>query len=876
MFLEKLEIQGFKSFANKNKLAFPGFVKEDKRGITGIVGPNGAGKSNISDSIRWVLGEQSMKSLRAKQGEDVIFSGTKSKGKSNFAEVSLFLNNQDEKHGGVGRQAPIPYSELILTRRVYRSGENEYLVNNNKTKLSEIQMLLAKANFGQNTYSVIGQGMVENFLKVSPRERKDFFDEATGIKEFQIKRDSSLNKLIGSYKNLQQAEILTNEIEPRLNSLTRQVNKLQKKDNLEKELKNLQLRFFKYKWHKLNTFFLEFNESFSEIETKKEGKEKKLVELNEEFKKIQEGKGVSEEFNHWSKIISGLQEEREKIIRKIVTIDAQQKLKLENSGNFDISWLKDRSNKILEETEKQEKEREEELNKTREEKGKLNKIEEEIKKTLSESKELNDKLMNSFSKSSSKNSGEEVQINLKLKTINKNLSDVNSLESIEEIKKVLEEINKQILEIIELTEDKDEEKEKEQIIIKEKINKLSQKINELNNKKNESNVKINTLNQRINFITDQINKLKEEKRDINKKIEKYSQSNKDFNNNDVQDKKILEEDLKDINEKITNNRGKLNNLGKIENEKKEKLNNAQKRSQELQEEINNLNNRLNNTRIEATKYETKLEDLEIEIRNELSDYLKEIKTTPLQGAIDSKKTRVEIEKIKNQLSQIGGIDSETEKEYIQTKEKYTFLTEQIDDLKKAVKSLEGVIRELDVSIKEKFNKEFKTIHRNFEKYFKVLFNGGEAKITSIAYEEETDEEDEGSNMTTIKNLSKSSATGIEGIDIQVHPPGKKITSISMLSGGEKALTAIALICAIIKANPSPFVVLDEVDAALDEANSERFAQILNDLSYNTQFIVITHNRASMHKADILYGVTMKNNGVSNLVSIKIEDKNIKK
>jgi chromosome segregation protein len=876
MFLEKLEIQGFKSFANKNKLSFPGFVKEDKRGITGIVGPNGSGKSNISDSIRWVLGEQSMKSLRAKQGEDVIFSGTKSKGKSNFAEVSLFLNNQDEKNGGVGRQAPIPYSELVLTRRIYRNGENEYLVNNNKTKLSEIQMLLAKANFGQNTYSVIGQGMVENFLKVSPRERKDFFDEATGIKEFQIKRDSSLNKLIASYKNLEQAEVLINEIEPRLRSLTRQVTKLQKKDKLEKELKKLQLRFFKYKWHKLNNFFIEFNEKFAEVEAKKRNRENKLVELNEEFKKIQEEKGVSEEFNHWSKIISDLQEDREKIVKKIVMIDAQEKLKLESSGNFDISWLKDRSSQTLKEIEALEKEKDEELNKTKEEKDKLEKIEEKVEETLLETKNLNNDLMNSFSKLTSDKEEDGSQINLELKEINKELEKISPLKNIEEIKTALGKINERILKIIKLTNNKDEEKEREQIVIKEKIEKLNQETSDLNNERNQFSVKINTLNQKIDFITSQINKLNEERENIGKKIKKYSQSSKDFNKNDIENKKILEEALKKIDEKILENREKLNNLGKIENEKKEKLNNAQKRSQELQEEINNLNNQLNNTRVEATKYETKLEDLEIEIRNELPNELKEIKTNPLQGNIDSKETRLEIDKIKNQLAQIGGIDSETEKEYIQTKEKYTFLTEQIDDLKKAVKSLEGVIKELDINIKEKFNKEFKTIHKNFEKYFKVLFSGGEAKITSIAYEEEDNEDEESLNMASIKNLSKSSATGIEGIDIQVHPPGKKITSISMLSGGEKALTAIALICAIIKANPSPFVVLDEVDAALDEANSERFAKILNDLSYDTQFIIITHNRASMHKADILYGVTMENNGVSNLVSIKIEDKNFNK
>jgi chromosome segregation protein len=194
MFLEKLEIQGLKSFANKNELVFPGMLDGTKRGITAIVGPNGSGKSNVADAVRWALGEQSMKTLRGKKSEDVIFSGSDKKGKLSMAEVSMHLNNEDGK-------APIDYSQLVITRRLYRNGESEYLINNNRVRLSDIQMLLAKAKFGQKTYSVIGQGMVEGFLNTTLAERKEFFDEATGVKQYQIKRDDALNKLRSSHEN---------------------------------------------------------------------------------------------------------------------------------------------------------------------------------------------------------------------------------------------------------------------------------------------------------------------------------------------------------------------------------------------------------------------------------------------------------------------------------------------------------------------------------------------------------------------------------------------------------------------------------------------------------------------------------------------------
>lgn len=299
-------------------------------------------------------------------------------------------------------------------------------------------------------------------------------------------------------------------------------------------------------------------------------------------------------------------------------------------------------------------------------------------------------------------------------------------------------------------------------------------------------------------------------------------------------------------------------------------------------------------KINSTRYETKLEDLEIEIRNNYGN-LKEIMDKVVDGQVETEAALEKINSLKRQIDQIGGIDPEIEKEYIETKERFDYLENQTHDLNEAVGSLEKIIKELDAIIKERFDKEFKNISAKFEEYFKILFNGGTAKIVKVLTEElpenkkeeksETNKTDViepatenqlledrfAANLKRIKYLQKYNATGLAGIEILATPPGKKIKAITMLSGGERALTAIGLICAIISCNPAPFVVLDEVDASLDEANSERLAKILDDLSHKTQFIVITHNRASMRRANILYGVTMEESGVSKLLSIKLDE-----
>ncbi len=865
MYLEKLEIQGFKSFANKNTLIFPGMLDKTRQGITAIVGPNGSGKSNVADSVRWALGEQSIKTLRGKKGEDVIFSGSDKKGKLGMAEVSLYLNNED-------RKAPIDYPQIVLTRRLYRNGESEYLINNSRTRLSDIQIMLAKASFGQKTYSVIGQGMVEGFLNTSLSERKEFFDEATGVKQFQIKRDDSLNKLANSYANLNQAQMLLLEIEPRIKSLTRQVNKLKRRDEIENELKSLQLNYYGKIWHEINNKFNSFNKELLEFEKNKTDKEKKLAGLNRELEQIEQESQVNTDFEIWQNNLTKLRQKREKISNELIKLEAQLEIKLEASGKFDLSWLNSKKNDLVKE---------------------ISSVEEEVdmleKNIANEKNQLTEIEKN------------RQAINEKIKVLNQDLIKYNSSYDNEDFKKIGQKLNGLIGQL-EIAEDENDLTKLKILIknIKEEIkilatspnlpdqkfdlNDIQEKLINLTNEKekiatkiNESSFRISARSERVNLLKEKLEKLNIESKQIKNKLEQYESSE----NIPKTDDKRLRQELVETENEIKKINEKLNQYNTQENEKRNKLFALQKNIQSLQSEINETANRLNDIKINSTRYETKLEDLEIEIRQNFGS-LSEVKQHNVEGVIDADIAIEKINSLKKQIDQIGGIDPEIEKEYIETKERYDFLFGQSHDLNDAIGSLEKVVKELDTIIKERFDKEFKNIATKFEEYFKILFNGGTAKIIKVMADENNKKPTEGKeeeeeveiapeiDLKSIKFLQKHNATGLAGIELQACPPGKKIKTITMLSGGERALTAIALICAIISCNPSPFVVLDEVDAALDEANSERLAKILDDLSLKTQFITITHNRATMRRANVLYGITMGNDGVSKLLSIKLD------
>ncbi|MFA6410308.1 MAG: AAA family ATPase [Candidatus Buchananbacteria bacterium] len=317
MFLQRIEIHGFKSFAQKTTLEFPRpgqgcplVTNNDQAtglrlqpgtcGVACIVGPNGSGKSNIVDAVRWVLGEQSLKSLRGKKSEDVIFTGSDKKARLGMAEVALHINNED------GMMA-VDYKEVIISRKIYRNGESEYLINKSKVRLQDVLMLLAKANFGQKSYSIVSQGSIDQVIMATPADRKEYFDEAVGVKQFQIKRDQSINKLESAWNNLRQVDALLTEIKPRLNSLTRQVKRLERREKIEIQLKEIQQQYFGFLWHDLN-------DKIKEVKPRLTETEKELSEKSRQLRALQDQLQALEKEDSRSKVFNELQQKYQKVL----------------------------------------------------------------------------------------------------------------------------------------------------------------------------------------------------------------------------------------------------------------------------------------------------------------------------------------------------------------------------------------------------------------------------------------------------------------------------------------------------------------------------------------------------------------------------------
>ncbi len=752
MYLKRLELTGFKSFAQRTILEFPKPQKENFN-ITAIIGANGGGKSNCAESIRWTLGEQSAKALRGKKLEDVIFSGSKEKTRLNSAEVILFFNNEDATNS-------VGYKEFTITRRIYRNGESEYLINKSRVKLQDILVLLAKANFGQKSYSIIGQGMVDQILIASPLERKKFFDEATGIKQYQIKKDSAIRKIEKSQLNLNQAETALNEITPRLRSLTRQINKLTQREKIQTELHNLQKRYYGSLWQDLN-------QKVSILRKK----------LDSETK---EQKNIEKELNVYAKESKNLVYEQIDKQYQEIEQEYQKIIKIKNERLSKQSVL--RAQLIFEQE----------------------KIKHQTENTIETSID-SDKIFSGLKK---------------IQTLQKNF--------IEQIDKI-SEINK-LYDIKLLAKN-----------IFEKINQLLNFFQPVPHR------------QEFDMETNQKTKSKDKKQMV-EELENQQKS--------------LEQEIKKLDQELS----RINNeISQFTQREKEKIFKWQNKIQEKQSQLNQINSSTNETKINLVRLETKKEDLEQEIKKQMGDRaIGELMNQTAEKL--GSQMEEEINKLKHQLELIGGIDPEIEKEYPTVKERYEFLNAQTSDLKKSLKSLDKIVEELNQKIKNQFKENFSQINQKFDRYFKTIFKGGNAKIifhespplinTLIEDSDRTEKETE-SETAELK-------TAISEIDILATPPGKKIKSIEMLSGGERALTALALICAIISINEPPFVILDEVDTALDQENSLRFTEILKELKRHTQFIVITHNQQTIEIADVLYGVSMGRDGISRLISLKLE------
>lgn len=739
MYLRRLEIQGFKTFAQKTVLEFMP-DGSGRRGITAVVGPNGSGKSNIADSLRWVMGEQSMKLLRSKKSEDVIFSGTDKRARSGFAEVTLTIEREagDEKDSTSFGEL----SEIAVTRRLYRDGNSEYEVNRQPARLQDVTLLLAQCGIGQRSYSVIGQGMIDHVLVATPTERKEFFDEAFGLRPFQLKRQSALQKMTSARENLAQTEAVLREIGPRLTMLERQAKRLEERGKLEVELRELERSYYGHGWKELSDGLTRVRGQLEMARAELVSREEVAKRLEEQMRGLEVGTPVHEGFRELRSALDKLAAERTALRERELRLETKRAVA---AVRAEKPWAPLPLSKIIE-----------------------------------------------------------------------------SIQSLNDEHELLEK------ELAKTTLDP------------EAIRRMASRLKVLS--------------------VDLLNKLQRPAPEP----EVAPKADPELEREATQIRTMMEQ----VTARMVDAEAKLEAWNKEEQDSRQHIFALQHDLNRKRQEAHASERAVTEASVELARLETRRESFLAEVQRFAPDFVvdgafvfpEDVRNSNVVSMPDAP---ARIQRLRSQLEWIGGIDPETVKEYQETKERFGFLTKQVEDLRETLVSLDDVVQELDTTIRERGEAAFTLLNKEFGLYFRKLFGGGEASILEMKPEVEEGQVEGEENEPEEK--------GPVGIEIQATPPGKRNKSIALLSGGERALTSIALICAIMATNPSPFVVLDEVDAALDEANSRKFAEIIGSISDKTQCIVVTHNRATMHQASVLYGVTMKEDGVSQLLSVKVEE-----
>ena len=1019
MHLKSIELHGFKSFADKTTVSFLPPYK-DRQSITAIVGPNGSGKSNISDAIRWVLGEQSVKQLRGKKTADVIFAGSATKGQMSVASVSLHFDNSDHS-------APIEYEDLIITRNLYRSGESEYLVNGGTVRLIDLQILLAKAQFAHGSYSVIGQGTIDRMLLQSPSERKAFFDEAAGIKEFQIKRHQSFLKLRKSKEHIDQASLLLNEITPRLKALSRQVKKLEQRKEVEIALRELQEGYYVTLGGHYHSALEKGRSDLFGIQKTYDDLSRSLSEIQTELATLAQGASREDVFAELQRAYSDVQKKKNELERERAILSGRMQTAYSQAGKQNIGWLEQKRDDVdtkvatlADEIARIQKEETDFVQKRMSAIKKVQEVSLDIQELHRKKQDLERMLREAETQTSvfqytglraveailserrrfggvsgavaqlgrvaaeyqlaldiaagahltsivvedervaescirylresklgyatflplTKIRGRHIShdiesylgrkgvIGLALDIVTYDekfeeifsyvLGDTLIVEDIETAREIgvgrvrMVTLDGDILEKsgsmkggyrkqkstgLSFSQESMYGAKYNEEDIKEELIAIENKLTELAAAHTHADTALRALETDIGKRTNKRELLESQKHEIDKEKAGFEQelslSSMSEGDYDAAMKKLqqerdaLDDDIETVEKELAVAQAKIDAFNAEEEKKRKRVFALQDEMQGVQTSLNGISEQRNTLQVEIAKLETKMEDLEEEIYHELhmslGEVMNRVETMLTMDRLEA--VQAEIDKLKYKLSLIGGIDQEVMDEYEETKTRHSHLSLQLDDLTKTAKDLETLIAELDEMMRKKRKKAFKQIKTEFKRYFTTLFEGGEADLIEIYGEEsaqggsaldETDEEallveddlldDEDDAKSRRKKRGKEI---LQGIDVKANPPGKKIKNIQSLSGGERTMVSIALVCAILRTNPSPFVFLDEVEAALDEANTLRFTNILQELATESQFILITHNRVSMHAADALYGVTMGNDGMSRLLSVKL-------
>ncbi len=874
MKFKKLEVVGFKSFADKTSFHF-----ED--GLTGIVGPNGCGKSNIVEALRWCMGETSAKSLRGSGMEDVIFSGTTSRPSKNLCEVALKLENDNR----LPQFKDMP--EIEVRRKIEKDKGSKYYLNGREVRAKDIQILFADLSTGPHSPSMVSQGRVGSLVTAKPTDRRAILEEAAGISGLHVRRHEAELRLDAAENNLKKADDIMKQIENQLKSLLKQAEEASKYKNISNEIQHLEAKLVYFQSKEVEKSILVAQEELGEVEDEisavnidknfnenalKEESQKitplrnenaqlnaKLQRLNLEFEQISEEEGRAK--NEVEKI--------KKEIKQInIDIDREKQIINDSSSNekrllnerSDIEETEKTSSEVEEKAEKDYKESLGELNKEQEV---LNKLSEKIfsqiggfefgviKRKTSQLSSLIDNISLRFKTQSESTDNYDAptlkgriiefynefkniedlikQINFDLEAaepqanLNSDLTDKIKQEFLEKLKIVSELQGKYASRL-----SKYENLKQDSLKRKERLKNIDSEIKNWIDLKNSSEQKFKELNTRLKGSEEVLTEEEIKPGTIAEKKGTY-----------VQNIENVKEDIVQINEQLTSKEESV----KLINQKLYDINGVVLGITERKVRAQTI--------IEGLK--DKKKEIELKSLSEFKHTLEELPNfagIDIEEDIQANKIDNQIQKLKDQREKMGAVNLRADNETQELQDQIDRMMNDRKDLVQGIQKLKGSINDLNQKGRERLLDAFEKVSRKFNDVYTKLFAGGNARLELI----ESDDPLEA------------------GLELLASPPGKKLQSITLLSGGEQALTAMALIFAVFLINPSPICILDEVDAPLDDANVTRFCALLDELSNvtDTKFVVITHHALTMSRMNRLYGVTMAERGVSQLVAVDLE------
>ena len=874
MKFKQLEVVGFKSFADKTSFYF-----ED--GLTGIVGPNGCGKSNIVEALRWCMGETSAKSLRGSGMEDVIFSGTTSRASKNLCEVALKLENDNR----LPQFKDMP--EIEVKRKIEKDKGSKYFLNGREVRAKDVQILFADLSTGPHSPSMVSQGRVGSLVTAKPTDRRAILEEAAGIGGLHVRRHEAELRLTAAENNLKKADDIMKQIENQLKNLLKQAEEATKYKDMSNNIQSLEAKLVYFQSQEIEGSILGAQEELSEVEDeisavnidknfnenalKEEGKEIKPLrdenaELNAKLQRLNlEFEQISEEENR-------AKNEIEKIKKEIkqINIDIDREKQIVNDATSNEKRLSAEKNDILEINQNSSEIEEKANNSYQESLKELNQEQDLLNK-------LSDKIFSQiggFDFNLIKNKTDQLSSSIKEVALRlKKLSGENDELDSGAIKNRIDEIQNEFIKMEDLADKINFDLE----AAAPQANLNSDTTNAL---KNEFIEKIKTISELQEKYASRLSKYESIKQEVTKRKERLSIIESEIKNwidlKENSEKKFLE-----LNERFKENENALSqeeakpgsiaekkgtyvqNIKNIEEDVlqiNEKLTSKEDSVQSINQNLYDINTTVLGITERKVRAQTIIEGLkekkkEIELKS-LTDFKHPIAELSTFAEIDVdeqvKTSEIEnqIQKLKDRRERMGAVNLRADNETQELQDQIDRMMNDRKDLVQGIQKLKSSINDLNEKGRERLLDAFEKVSRKFNDVYTKLFAGGNARLELI----ESDDPLEA------------------GLELLVSPPGKKLQSITLLSGGEQALTAMALIFAVFLINPSPICILDEVDAPLDDANVTRFCSLLDELSSvtDTKFVVITHHALTMSRMNRLYGVTMAERGVSQLVAVDLE------